>query len=80
MSWQIIRRELLRRKNNNEPVRTLERGVLNWIDDVGTDYVIVHSEQAKRPGNRRPLTKDQIEACSAPHACIKRAIKQLGDC
>jgi len=77
MSWQERKRELQRRHKNHEPVETLVVGVLNWIDEVGDDYVVVRSE---RTGNQRKITSRQIETCSTSNRRIKLALKQLGDC
>ena len=76
MSWAKTRIELLRRKAAGEPVRTPVRGVKNWIDEVGPDYVVVRSALTERP---RKITARQIETCSSPHGRIKIALKQLGD-
>lgn len=77
MSWHEIREELLRKHKNHEPVQTLVLGIRNWIDEVGNDYVVVHSE---RTGNQRRISSHQIEACSTSNRRIKLALKQLGDC
>ncbi len=77
MSWQQIRKELIKRKKNNEPVETPILGVLNWIDEIGNDYVVVHSQ---RTGNPRKITSHEIEVSSTSNRRIKIALKQLGDC
>jgi len=77
MSWQERKRELQRRYKNHEPVETLVVGVLNWIDEVGDDYVVMRSE---RTGNQRKITSRQIETCSTSNRRIKLALRALGDC
>lgn len=77
MSWQQIRMELLRRKAAGKPVATPIRGIKNWIDEVGNDYVVVRSE---RTGRQRKIKASEIEALSTPHRRIKVALKALGDC
>ena len=77
MSWHNIRKELVSRQKNHRPVETHILGVLNWIDEVGNDYVVMRSE---RTGNQRKITNHQIEACSTSNRRIKLALKQLGDC
>ena len=65
------------RKKNNEPVGTPILNVLNWIDEVGNDYVVLHSELT---GNPRKITSCEIEVCSTSNRRIKVALKRLGDC
>jgi hypothetical protein len=77
MSWNEIRKELLRRKAAGEPVETLVYRVSNWIDEVGDEYVVVRSE---RTDNQRTITALQIELCEAPNRRIKLALRALGDC
>ena len=77
MSWQQIKKELMQRKKNNEPAETPVLNVLNWIDEVGDDYVVLHSELT---GNPRKITSRGIEVCSTSNHKIKIALKRLGDC
>ena len=77
MSWQQIREELIQRKKNNEPVETPVLNVPKWIDEIGDDYVVLHSELT---GNPRKITSRGIEVCSTSNRRIKIALKRLGDC
>jgi len=47
--WYRLRPELLRRQRANQPIETPIRRVQNAIIEVGDDYVVVLSEQGKKP-------------------------------
>jgi hypothetical protein len=74
MSWQNIRAELLRRQVAGESVNAPTMGTRNWIDEVGDDYVILHSE---RTGRKRTIKAIDIERLSTPNRRIKLALKTL---
>lgn len=74
--WKTLKVELLKRQVAKEPIRTLVQGAVNWIEEVGEDYVVVRSE---RTGRRRRITKTMIESPSAPKNRVIAALRKLGD-
>ena len=76
MSWQQIRKELLRKRAAWEPLETPILHVQNWIEEVGDDYVVVRSE---RTGRQRRIKASEIQASSTPSQGIKAALRALGE-
>ena len=60
LAWYKLREELIRRKTAGEPVKTLDREVRNWIEEIGRDYVVVLSEES-RSGKPRKITARDLE-------------------
>jgi len=73
--WETLRAELMKRKEANEPVKTLVQGLPNWIEEVGEDYVVVRSERTDTP---RKYSKVVIESRSGPGNRIIAALRRLG--
>ena len=60
VSWNRLKKELLRRKQLGEPIKTLKQGVKNWVKEVGDDYVILASEHPRAVSVRR-ITRELLE-------------------
>ena len=58
--WPKLRQELLRRKQNGEPVQTLKRHVKNWIVEVELDQAEFLSGESKN-GVTRKITREDLE-------------------
>ena len=56
--WGRLKRELRRRKEVGQAVLTSSTGVHSWVDQVGTDYVVVLSEGSDKP---HKVTAEEIQ-------------------
>ena len=57
-SWDTLRRELIRRKKAGIPVRTLKKHAVNWVEEVGQNYVVVRRD---RSGNKCTISRVEFE-------------------
>ena len=80
LPWHKLRRELVKRKQTGIPVETSKPHVKNWIDEVGDDYVVVHSE---RTDKRRKIKREEIYETDTQSQIGKRriivALREIGD-
>ena len=73
--WSRLRPELLRRQRANQPIETTIRRVRNAIIEVGDDYVVLLSEQGKKP--RRILAQEINTGDIEQYIGRRRIIKAL---
>ncbi|MCH7737764.1 MAG: DUF2283 domain-containing protein [Chloroflexi bacterium] len=69
--WPQLRQELLRRKQNGEPVKTLKRSVNNWIKGVGLYKAEFLSDESKN-GQTRVITRAMLEQGDLGNHKLKR--------
>jgi uncharacterized protein YuzE len=69
--WPKLRQELLRRKQNGEPVKTLKRPVNNWIKKVGLNKAEFLSDESKN-GEIRVITRAMLEQSDVSKHKLKR--------
>ena len=56
-TWDKMRSELVRRKQEDMPVETLEKHCKNWVEDVSEEFVIVRRDE----GGKCKITRDEFE-------------------
>ena len=74
IDWDQLIEPLLARKEAGVPVRTLERGAKNWVEEVGEDYVVMRRDKT---GNTVKITRRALEGSLKSMLSVTRAILNL---
>ena len=59
--WYRLRNELVSWQRTGQPIKTLDKGVKNWIEEVTDDRVVLKSEDPRSRGPRPPITRKMLE-------------------